>query len=108
MVRMHQARKKYKDRLKYFKDHVSTVQLPQAWSHKSTFTATTSVSVSLSELKDSFVNFRSQIQHSKERNCLVNRIIKAQSRVAPTQISPDTSTDICSWSFGISVWQIAH
>lgn len=27
MVRMHQARKKYRDRLKYFKDHVSNCLL---------------------------------------------------------------------------------
>ena len=41
MVRMHQARKKYKDRLKYFKDHVSTlhysaVNLPSTGVYKNT------------------------------------------------------------------------
>lgn len=31
MVRMHQARKKYKDRLKYFQDHVSVHSLKPGW-----------------------------------------------------------------------------
>lgn len=64
MVRMHQARKKYRDRLKYFKDHVSP-RIRRRTSHKLIIRSST-----VNVLKPQFV-LRNQQDKSWVRNVCV-------------------------------------